>query len=181
MAMPEFMSLDAARDVLQRRNRGERLDPVQVTAASTRVWVEDERQRQRDPKRRLTLDWGRPTLPTKDYAGYRETMREGNNTEMGRAPSTEVGPRRIMRLDGPASAYVIVSTADGETWLCLAGQIGGALNPGGAVTGASQKFTADALQHRRIAMARAAAEQQRSRSWAADIAEFWQGQASARG
>jgi hypothetical protein len=178
--MPEFMTLDAARDVLRREKAGERIDRAQAMAASTRVWMDYESKR--DPKRKLTLDYGRPTLPHAPTKTADAVYRTNENwTEMGRAPSSEIGPRRIMRLDGPATAYQIISTADGETWLCLAGQIGGALNPGGAVTGASQKFTADALQHRRIAMARAAAEQQRSRSWAADIAEFWQGQARARG
>jgi hypothetical protein len=44
------------------------------------------------------------------------------------------GARRVMRLDGPASAYVIMSSGDGEVWLCFTGKTDGVLNPG-VVTG----------------------------------------------
>jgi hypothetical protein len=98
--------------------------------------------------------------------------RSPERTEMGADPGGAVGPRRILRLDGPASGYQIISSADGETWLCFSGKIDGAENPARTVTGGAS-FIADARR-------RAAAEQKRNREWAAGISDFWKKQQARR-
>ena len=56
---------------------------------------------------------------------------QGSNvTEMGANPEGGVGPRRVMRLSGPASAYSIVSSNDGEAWLVMSSEVDGTLDPG---------------------------------------------------
>jgi hypothetical protein len=80
-----------------------------------------------------------------------------------------VGPRRILKLDGPASAYVITSTADGETWLCFSGKADGVLDPGRTLGNRPNSFVADAQR-------RARNEQARNEIWAAGIKDFWQKQ-----
>jgi hypothetical protein len=115
-----------------------------------------------------------------DAAGYREGGNEvrrdyreslatgqGERSEMGRDPSTNVGPRRILKLDGPASAYQIVSSANGETWLCFSGKIDGAEEPGRANTG--NRFINDARE-------RVQREQAANRRYAAAISDFWKKQ-----
>jgi hypothetical protein len=39
----------------------------------------------------------------------------GSSTNM----MTRVGLRRVQKLNGPASAYEIITSADGQTWLCM--------------------------------------------------------------
>jgi hypothetical protein len=100
---------------------------------------------------------------------YRESLAtgRGERTEMGANPSNEVGPRRIMRLDGPASAYLIITNANGETWLCFSGKIDNAEQPGRTVTG--NRFINDARE-------RAQREQAANRKYAAAISDFWKKQ-----
>jgi hypothetical protein len=105
-------------------------------------------------------------------ADYREALSH-ERTEGGLNPGGGVGPRRILRLDGPASAYQIISSADGETWLCFSGKIDGSMDPG-AISDVRTR-TRDA------ARARAEIEQARSAAWAKDIADFWKRQRSANG
>jgi hypothetical protein len=86
------------------------------------------------------------------------------------ASQRPAGARRIMRLDGHASAYVITTTADGETWLCYSGKADGVGDPGRINKGGG--FTAD--QRRAIAN-----DQQWSQRKLAGInqanAAFWSG------
>jgi hypothetical protein len=44
--------------------------------------------------------------------------RAGTRSEMGEDPEGSVGPKRILKLNGPASSYSILASADGsEVWL----------------------------------------------------------------
>jgi hypothetical protein len=90
-------------------------------------------------------------------------------TEGGLRPGGGVGPRRILRLDGHASAYQIISSADGETWLCYTGRADGVLDPGRVQTGDARHFA-------RIARNRVTREQLAGREFADRVASFWKNQ-----
>jgi hypothetical protein len=88
----------------------------------------------RDRSQRLTIDGPDRHRLTRDAppsVSAERTLRHENRNES----SGLVGPRRIMRLDGPASAYQILTTADGETWLCLSSSISGQHDPGAGSAG----------------------------------------------
>jgi hypothetical protein len=68
--------------------------------------------------------------PEVDPTSVTTAQRVRTTTEMGADPEGSVGPRRILRLDGPATAYSIVTDANGETWLCLSSDVEGVLDPG---------------------------------------------------
>jgi hypothetical protein len=127
----------------------------------------------RDKQRPLTL------LPPLDDAAVafieggaavREDLRQsyaaghGERTQMGRNPGGGVGPQIVMVLEGPASAYSILTDERGRAVLVRHGNIEGVLDPGKTLTG--QRFVRDARQ-------RAAAEQERNRAWASSISAFW--------
>jgi hypothetical protein len=95
----------------------------------------------------------RPVRLTYDAAPRRIVRDDIEPTRRAENPneSSKVGPRRIMRLDGPASAYVITTTADGETWLCRASDIDGKLESGEGNTGTGIRLRAlDAVARREI-------------------------------
>jgi hypothetical protein len=93
-------------------------------------------------------------------------------TQGGLRPGGAVGPRRILKLDGPASAYQIISSADGETWLCFSGKIDGSMDPGRVHTG-------DNTRHfLRVAQDRARREQAASAAMAQGVSDFWKKQQS---
>jgi hypothetical protein len=131
---------------------------------------------------KFTLVQQRRVGPTRDAAvafvegaaAVREDLRQsyaaghGERTEMGRNPGGPVGPEVILVLEGPATAYSILTDERGRTVLCRHANVGGALDPGAAVTG--RRFINDAQE-------RVRREQARNKQWAAGIASFWAKQA----
>ena len=89
------MTLDEARDILNRHNRGDKtIEMIDWQLAGLTVYNYYQQHR----------DLLRP-MPVGDIAPIEATRHE-NPDEGG-----DVGPRRILRLQGPASAYQILTTA----------------------------------------------------------------------
>jgi hypothetical protein len=131
---------------------------------------------------------GRPLLRpalTKDAAGN-SVFREGREevrrdyVEARRPPHVgkigggdyPSGPEIVAVLEGPATAYSILTDEQGRTVLVRHSRIGGQHDPGKTVTGGAS-FIADARR-------RAAAEQKRNKEWAAGISDFWKKQQAPR-
>jgi hypothetical protein len=97
---------------------------VEFSQATVVYSAHDERRTQREPGRARFFD----AAASRRFADEELTLMGGETTQVtqgGANPGGAVGARRIMRLDGAASAYIIVTSADGETWLCYAGKADG--------------------------------------------------------
>jgi hypothetical protein len=125
-----MMSLDTARQVIRRHNAGQRVDYADFAAAGAVVYANHMRARGRSA--RLTYD-AAPTRMRDQPASIPRSL-AGNVTEGGAFPESGSGPVRVQRLYGPASAYQILTDAEGQTWLCRSSDVDGALDPG-TVTG----------------------------------------------
>jgi hypothetical protein len=133
-----MMTLDQARAVIAEHNRGGNPGYVPwVTACAT---VYQNHVKTRDRRARLTYD-GAPTFAQRMEQQRR--MRDqpasiprslvGNVTEGGDDPESGSGPVRVMQLPGPASAYQILTDANGDTWLVTSADINFTLDPGTVV------------------------------------------------
>jgi hypothetical protein len=115
--------------------------------------------------------------------GVRQDYRESfgsrrERSEMGDDPEGEVGPRRIMRLNGPATAYQVLTDATGQTWLCISSDIDGQHDPGGALTGGNSVTTDRA---RREMRAHATWSQRTMQAVQRQHQAFWKRQGGIRG
>jgi hypothetical protein len=149
-----MMQLDTARDIIRRHNAGQKVDYADFAAAGAVVYANHMRGR----NRRLPLTYD--SAPT--FAQRMEQQRRardqisaiprslvGNVTEGGAAPEGGIGPVRVMQLNGPASAYQIMTDAEGVVWLVKSYDIDGTLDPGTTLTGdrLKQILTNDAKQN----------------------------------
>jgi hypothetical protein len=125
-----MMTLDQARAVIAEHNRGG--NPGYVPYATACATVYANHVKTRDRRSRLTYD-GAPTRLRDQVSAIPPGM-SGNVTEGGRFPESGSGPVRVQRLYGPASAYQILTDAEGQTWLCRSSDVDGVLDPG-TVTG----------------------------------------------
>jgi hypothetical protein len=93
-----------------------------------------------------------------NLGGSEPTLRHENpNESTGLA-----GPRRILKLPGPATAYQILADATGQTWLVQSSDIDGKLEPGiGSVGIGSGPRSLDQAMRREV-------ERQRDAKWCGD-------------
>jgi hypothetical protein len=132
-----MMSLDTARQVIRQHNEGRKVDYADWVAAGAVVY--QNHIKTRDRRSRLTYD-AAPTFAQRverqrrmrDQVSAIPRSLVGNVTEGGDDPGSGSGPVRVLKLDGPASAYSILSGPDG-VWLVRSSDVDGVLDPGTVV------------------------------------------------
>jgi hypothetical protein len=105
------------------------------------------------------------------------TRSDGGITAMGDDPEGEVGPRRVMKLPGPASAYSIITDAEGQTWVVQASDVDDQMDAGRTNEGSGMRFFGDRQHYqglqRRIDGKRAFEQRNKLKAMAAAQKKFW--------